>query len=174
MHVSKDPKFWDGIGEKFYGKYFGIDNCHKEWADMVVQGLPLVGPLGREWSIPMKRNKRTGDLEIPWTVLTNYPVQGTGADIMMLARISFARRLKILPLNGTVIMISTVHDSVVVDASDVSDVQTVVNLFHQVFDDIPKNIKKLFGYTWNVPMDCECKVGPNMLAMEKVKRTDKN
>src|SRR5207245_7947796 len=28
MHVSKDPKFWDGVGEKFFGKYQGIDRCH--------------------------------------------------------------------------------------------------------------------------------------------------
>lgn len=173
MHVSKDPKYWDNINELFYKKYHGIDRCHKEWADLVINGYPLVGPLGREWTIEMRRNKRTGDLEIPWTTLSNYPVQGTGADIMMLARISFYRRLQSLKWNGSVILISTVHDSIVVDVSDASDAQGVVNLFHQVFDDIPKNIYKLFGVEWTVPMDCECKFGLNMKDMEKMKRTDK-
>lgn len=171
MHVSADPKFWDAIGEKFYKKYHGIDKCHSEWADRITKGLDIEGPFGRDWTIPMRRNKRSNELEIPWTTLTNYPVQGTGADIMMLARISFARRLKASGINA--ILISTVHDSIVVDVPDESDVQSIVNMFHQVFDDIPKNIERIFKVDWNIPMDCECKVGLNMKDMEKVKRTDK-
>lgn len=79
MHVSTDPKFWDSIGEKFYKKYFGVDKCHHQWADLIVKGQPIVGPFGREWSIEMKRNKRSGNLEIPWTTLTNYPVNKLAA-----------------------------------------------------------------------------------------------
>lgn len=169
MHVSTDPKFWDAIGEKFYAKYHGIDRCHNEWAGQVARGLPIVGPLGREWFLSNRDKK--GQLYVPWTTLTNYPVQGTGADIMALARISFARRLKAARI--PVLLVSTVHDSIVVDTPDKSHVQSVVNLFHQVFDDIPSNILRMFGYEWVVPMDCECKVGPNMKDMEKVQRTDK-
>lgn len=76
MHVSSSPKFWDGVGERFYAKYHGIDACHKAWADVVVSGRPIVGPFGREWSIPT-RNKR-GEFFIPWTTLTNYPVNFSG------------------------------------------------------------------------------------------------
>lgn len=170
MHVSTDPKFWDAVGEKFYKKYSGVDACHMAWKDLVVQGQNIVGPLGREWSISLKRNWR-GELDIPWTTLTNYPVQGTGADIMMLARISFNKRMRAAKL--PCILISTVHDSIVVDNPDKDAQQDIVNLFHQVFDDIPKNIKNIFGVDWNVPMDCECKIGLNMKDMEKVKRTDK-
>jgi DNA polymerase-1 len=170
MPVSTDPKFWDSIGEKFFKKYFGIDKCHNEWAERVVKGLPIVGPFGRDWSISMKRNPRTGELQIPWTTLTNYPVQGTGADIMMLARISFYRRLKASGIPA--ILISTVHDSIVVDVPDEAYVQPIVNLFHQVFDDIPKNIQKIFKIDWNIPMDCECKIGVDMKNMTKVKRND--
>lgn len=172
MHVSKDPKFWDAVNEKFYAKYHGLDRKHKEWADCVVRGQPIVGPFGREWFLPMKQGR--GGLEIPWTTLTNYPVQGTGADLMMLARISFKNRLGRSTMHGDVKFISTVHDSIVLDVEDERDIQFLVNLFHQVFDDLPINIKRLFGVAWNVPMDCECKVGVNMLAMEKVKRTDKD
>lgn len=174
MHVSSDAAFWDDIGVKFYGKYQGIDRVHNHWRDLVMSGRSIVGPLGREWTVEPKINRRTGAREIPWTTLTNYPVQGTGADIMMLARISFARRLELLKskLHGVVILVSTVHDSIVVDCSDDRDIHNVVNLFHQVFDDIPTNIRKLFGYNWTLPMDCECKVGKDMKNMEKVKRTD--
>jgi DNA polymerase I-like protein with 3'-5' exonuclease and polymerase domains len=169
MHVSKDPKFWDAVGEKFYSKYAGIDKCHQEWANLVTQGLPIVGPFGREWFCS-NRNKK-GEFFIPWTTLTNYPVQGTGADIMALARVSFARRLK--ATGWPVLLVSTVHDSIVVDCPDPALIQPVVNLFHQVFDDIPANIERMFGVDWNVPMDCECKVGANMKDMHKVPRNDK-
>lgn len=168
MHVSSDPKFWDAIGEKFYAKYNVIDSCHKKWAEVVMRGNPIVGPLGREWFLSNRNSK--GEIFVPWTTLTNYPVQGTGADIMAIARVSFARRLKALGLD--VLLVSTVHDSIVVDTPDEALIQEVVNLFHQVFDDIPTNIKRMFGVDWNVPMDCECKIGMNMKDMSKIKRSD--
>src|ERR1700677_84379 len=51
-HVSSDAKFWDGIGEKFYHKYYTLDAWHKLCADAVASGESLVGPSGREWFIP--------------------------------------------------------------------------------------------------------------------------
>ena len=183
MHVSTSPEFWDGVSEKFYSKYAAIDKKHKDWADIVLRGQPIVSPFGREWLISMKETRY--GREIPWTVLTNYPVQGTAADVMMVARISFARRLKASGLSAK--LISTVHDSIVTDVENPEHVQPVVNLFHQVFDDLPTNLDRLFGTTWNVPLDCECKAGlnmkerkdkpdyvdPNVNGMVKIKRTDK-
>lgn len=166
MHVSTDPKFWDEVGVKFYKKYHGIDKKHKEWADMVVQGKPIISPFGREWMIEMKRSYR-GDLEIPWTVLTNYIVQGTAADIMMVARISFARRLKESGLSC--LLISTVHDSIVCDVEREEDVQAVCNLFYQVFADLPRNLGRLYNLDWNVPLGCEVKFGLDMKSMEEIK-----
>lgn len=168
MHVSNDPKFWDNIGELFYKKYHGIDKCHQQWAETITKGEAIVGPLGREWSI--SNRDKNGQFFIPWTTLTNYPVQGTGADIMVIARVSLARRLR--AFGWPVILCSTVHDSIVVDAPD-EYIERVSNLMYQVFDDIPKNIEKMFGVHWNVPMDCEVKIGLDMKNMTKVKRTDK-
>jgi DNA polymerase-1 len=164
MHVSSDPNFWEGINEKFFAKYHGIAKCHEGWKDLVVAGKPIDGPLGRSWTISLKRDDY-GNLKVPWTTLTNYPVQGTGADIMMLARISFYKRVK--KLGWPVKFITTVHDSIVVDVP-LDYVQRVVDLFHAVFDDIPKNIWNLFEYEWNVPMGCECKQGMNMKEMTKI------
>ena len=169
MHVSSSPKFWDAVGEKFFTKYHGIDLCHKKWAEIVVAGNPIVGPFGREWVFNTKR-KDSGEFFIPWTTLTNYPVQGTGADIMAIARVSFARRLRAAEI--PVLLVSTVHDSIVVDSPS-EYIQQVVNLFHQVFDDLIPNIRKIFGVEWNVPMAAETKVGPNEKDMEEVFRNDK-
>jgi DNA polymerase I-like protein with 3'-5' exonuclease and polymerase domains len=93
MHVSASPKFWDEMNEKFFVKYKGINTCHQKWKDMVIEGKPIISPLGRSWTISMKRDYK-GELKIPWTTLTNYPVQGTGADIMMLVRIMAYKRIK--------------------------------------------------------------------------------
>lgn len=167
-HVSSDPKFWDVIGEKFYKKYDGIDKLHRVWAQSVTSGQSLVGPFGREWTIPMGRDNR-GNLKIPWTVLTNYPVQGTGADVMMLARISFMRRLKNLYIPA--LLVSTVHDSIVVDVEK-KYVNEISKLFYEVFNDLIANIKRCFGYDWVVPLGCEVKYGMNLAEMQKISLQD--
>lgn len=163
MHVSTDPTFWDGMNQKFYAKYNLLDRKHHEWKDLVMEGKPIVGPLGRQWSINIGRDFR-GELRVPWTTLSNYPVQGTGADIMMLARLSAYRRINDAGIECD--FISTVHDSIVVDCRE-RHLEDIRDIFDGVFADIPKNIKRLFGYTWEVPMACESKYGPNMLDMRK-------
>lgn len=167
MHVSTDPKYWDNVGEKFFKKYVGIDQQHKAWADQVVAGMPIIGPTGREWHISLGRDFR-GNVKIPWTVLTNYPVQGTGADVMMLARISFARRLRLSGIPA--LLVSTVHDSIVVDVEK-KYVSQIAKLFYEVFDDLIANIKRCFGYDWTVPLACEVKMGMDMLNQETVDRS---
>ena len=164
MHVSTDARFWDDIGVKFYKKYYGLDAKHKEWADLVSRGEALVTPFGREFLIS-NRNK-AGEFFIPWTILTNYPVQGTAADIMTIARISFWKRFKKLGLKGK--LIQTVHDDIKTDVPE-EEVQTVCKLFYSVFGDLQKNIKNIFGYEWEVPLACETKVGLNMYDMKEIK-----
>jgi len=170
MHVSSSAKYWDQVNEKFYAKYKGLDEKHKEWARQVASGSPIIGPLGRFWPIPMGEDRR-GEIFIPWTILTNYPVQGTGADVMMLARISFVKRLRTKSWSDKCLVISSVHDSIVVDSPS-QYLQEVTNLFHQVFDDLATNIRKIFGYNWEVPLACEAKYGNNMKQMTKIDRQD--
>lgn len=163
MHVSTNPTFWDDLNEKFYNKYDALNRKHYEWKDEVMSGRPIVGPMGRQWSIKIHRDYK-GDLKIPWTTLSNYPVQGTGADIMMLARLSAHRRINDAGIECD--FISTVHDSIVVDCRE-KYLEPLQKIFDGVFADLPKNIKALFGYTWEVPMACESKYGPNMKDMKK-------
>ena len=171
MHVSTSVKFWDEVGVKFYTKYKYLDKLYDTNLKLISQGKPIVGPLGREWDIKPFKNYR-GEMELPVTKAVNYPVQGAGADVMMLARISLRNRLRKLPGSDNIKFISTVHDSVTVDCPS-SFQEPIVNIFHQVFDDLPKNIEKIFGYKWKTPLACETKVGMNMKAMTKVERTDK-
>ena len=163
MHVSTSSDFWDGMNEKFYAKYKGIDACHTRWKDCVMGGSSIVGPFGRSWSCPPKRDYR-GELKVPWTTLTNYPVQGTGADVMMLARIMAKKRIADAGIQCD--FISTVHDSIVVDTRQ-ANLEPLRDIFDKVFADLPSRIQSVFGYQWTVPMACESKYGPNMKSMEK-------
>ena len=158
MTTSSSVKFWDGIGQKFFSKYAGLNATHSRWAQRVVAGLPIVGPQGREWLFEMKRNYR-GDLEVPWTTLTNHPVQGTGHDIMAIIRVSFFNRLKKQNLQAR--LIGTIHDSILVDTPE-ENVDAVVGLFESCFEDMPDNFNRMFGVRPNIPLKCECSVGPTM------------
>lgn len=165
MHVSSVPKFWDDIGEKFYSKYSGIAACHDAWKDKVLAQQPIVIPSGREWLIELGRDKRTGEVKIPWTVLTNYPNQGLGADVMMLVRLSLWKRVK---ASGREIkFISTVHDDIKFDCRE-KDVQWLVDTCHSVFADLHENIYRCWKYNWVVPMPCEVFKGMDMLNMVEV------
>lgn len=77
MHVSTSSNFWDGMNEKFYQKYHSLNATHLRWKDIVMSGKPIVGPLGREWDIKIHRDNH-GELKIPWTTLSNYPVKCSG------------------------------------------------------------------------------------------------
>ena len=162
-HVSSSPLYWDGVNEKFYTKYSGLDGWHKSLAKVVMEGKPIVGVMGRQWTINIPRDKH-GNLKCPWTVLTNYPTQGTGADVMKLARIMFYKRIK--ARNIPCDFITTVHDSILVDAES-KWLPEIAAVFHEVFADLPNQIKKVFGYTWTVPLECEVKFGMEMKNMTK-------
>ena len=163
LHVSSSAKYWDNVNELFYRKYNGLDQWHKHMASLVMSNKPIVGPMGRSWTINIARDSH-GNVKVPWTTLSNYPVQGTGADVMKMARIMAYRRIKKLDIPCD--FITTVHDSIVTDAPS-QYLQPIADTFLQVFKDLPDAIKTTFGYTWTVPLDCEVKYGPNFKDMVK-------
>lgn len=165
-HVSSSAKYWDNVNDKFYRKYNGLDQWHKQNARLVMEGRPISGPLGRAWTINIPRTDK-GEIKIPWTTLSNYPVQGTGADLMKMVRVMIHSRVKKAGI--PCLFITTVHDSIVIDA-DKQYVNVLVEMFHQCFDDLIGAIWTTFKYKWTVPLDCECKVGMNMKDLTKVSR----
>lgn len=166
MHVSEDPDYWDAVNEKFYKKYKGLDKWHTHLSTFVTAHLPIIGPTGRSWLIPMGTDPN-GKPRIPWQKLTNYPVQGTGADIVQIARISLSNRMKASTIRGC--LVSTVHDSIVADVHE-DDIDKMAKMMYDVFDDLPKNFQKLFNYDLIIPFPCEVKFGPNMADMEELPR----
>ena len=159
MTISKSEKHWQRVIDAYYDKYKGIKKWHTELVREAVETGKVISPTGREY-IFQKFNGNYKDTQIK-----NYIVQGTGADIMALARVSFYNRLKKLNYKDC-LLINTVHDSIVIDTIE-DHLEVLGEMFHQVFEDLPKNFEKLFLTPFNVPMTCEVLYGQNWEDMEE-------
>ena len=162
--VSKSESFWQNVIEEFYKKYKGLNQWHKDIVAKAMRDRQITMPTGRIYKY--EPEIKYGKVKWPRTKILNYPVQGLGADLMAIARVSLANRLK--DKQG-VKLINTVHDSIIVDFDEkVCDNISIVTLVDKCFTDIPLNFKKLFGVEFNLPMRVECQVGLNWGNMEIV------
>lgn len=160
--ISKDPRYWQKVIDKFYDKYRGISKQHSNWIREATTTGKLVMPTGRVYEFQRYQNKR-GDWEWPRTQILNYPVQGLGHDIVTIARVSLWKRIKNAPdLKDRVQFVSTVHDSIVLDTHD-ELVRPIHQMVMRVFHDIPSNFRALFGVDLNLPIQAEISVGNNLL-----------
>jgi DNA polymerase I-like protein with 3'-5' exonuclease and polymerase domains len=147
--VSKSEKFWQRVIDGTYEKYPELARWHTKIVQEAIETGKVKTPFGREfvYEDPMKQR----------TQILNFSVQGTGADVMMVARISAYRRLK--GISG-ISLINTVHDSIVCDVSE-NNLDKCCEVLYSVFVDLPKNLSKMFNLDWNVPLTCEIEYGPN-------------
>lgn len=147
--VSKSERFWEKVIQSTYEKYEGLGKWHKTLVQTAIETGKIETPFGRcfTYNDPMKER----------TKILNYTVQGTGADVMMVARISAARRLKEI---SEVKLINTVHDSIVCDVSEIS-LDKCCRTLYDVFTDLPSNLSRMFKVDWNLPLTCEIEYGPN-------------
>lgn len=159
-HVSTNVKYWDKIIEEFYSKYSGLHRWHGKLMREAVSTGKVLMPTGREYEF----HKQKG--EWPRTTILNYPVQGFGADLMSIARVSLYRRLL---AKGTLAkLVCTVHDSIVID-SPREGVSEVVEIVNGVWRDIPRNFEKLFGVQFDLPLKCEILTGQDWGNLEEFK-----
>ncbi len=160
--VSNSESFWQNVIDEFYSKYTGLGEWHKKIVATAMKDRKITMPTGRVYNY--EPEVKYGKVKWPRTKILNYPVQGLGADLMAIARVSLANRLKGME---KIKLINTVHDSIIVDFdSKVCDNISIVKIVDQCFTDIPLNFKKLFGVEFNLPMRVECQVGPTWGNME--------
>ena len=159
--VNPRPDFWQGIIDKTYDKYKGLAKWHKKIKQEARETGRLVAPSGREFRFkPILKN---GTPEWPDGQIMNYPVQGFGADIVKIARIATYKRL--MPhRNRGILLINTVHDSLMADAPD-PEVGFTAGIIQKVFDDVPSLVSRCFNINYNIPMGCEIEIGKNWLDM---------
>jgi DNA polymerase I-like protein with 3'-5' exonuclease and polymerase domains len=159
-----DESYWQNIIDQFYNKYTKLKEWHDEIMFLAKRDRKLTMPTGRVYNY--KPEVTSYGVKYPRTKILNYPVQGLGADLMSIARVSLRNRL--LDKDG-VKLINTVHDSIILDFdSKVWDNNSIVKIVNDCFNDVPKNFEKLFGKTFNLPMRVECEIGPTWGNMETI------
>lgn len=157
-----NEKFWQGIIDQFYDKYKDLAKWHKDIVNTVKRDRYLLMPTGRTYTY--EPDVKYSSVKWPVTKILNYPVQGLGADLMAIARVSLRNRLK---NKEGVKLVNTVHDSIILDFNpNIWDNISIVNLVDRCFNDIPNNFYKLFGKEFNLPMRVECQIGPTWGDME--------
>lgn len=140
---------WEEVINEYYSKYHGIAEWHQEIIKQALETGFLEIPSGRRFDYRKL-------LESPdWYYLPkikNYPVQGFGADIVKIARISLFRRWK--PEFGK--LVNTIHDSIVLDIPQKEwyNISTVVK---EVFNDLPTNLSNMYQIRWDLPIEVEFK-----------------
>jgi DNA polymerase-1 len=157
--VSTSEQFWQEVIDKYYAKYKGIAKWHKELAHEAQSTGRIVIPSGRYFPIVPDFTKRN-----PWplTIIKNYPVQGFGADCVMLARLNCRKLLHASSLKAK--LIGTIHDSIVIDCPN-NEVERVAEILKQSIEDVPRMIKQIWDYDFILPLTCEIKYGPNKSKM---------
>lgn len=161
-HISTRQKDWDDLIETFYSKYAGIRKWHEALVRTVVSTGKLVMPTGREFHFSAR-----DVVERLWfwkPKILNYPVQGTGADLVCIGRVTAAKRLAKAGISA--LWQSTVHDSIDLDVPvDISGnpcYNNVCQIVKESIADVPKNFWNLFGTKFDLPIGAEIAYGPTL------------
>ena len=163
--VSTSTRFWERVIEKAYEKYKGLADWHTRLVQTVIEKGSLLMPTGRIYTYwPFK--KPNGELKWPRTTILNYPVQGTGADIMALYRVLLFGECRRRGIDAT--FISTVHDSVVADMPD-EEVNAYVQCAFDVARKIPEQLLKIFNFEYPIPFRVEIGVGTDYNNLTEVR-----
>jgi DNA polymerase-1 len=162
VDVSTSERYWQGIIDEYYAKYHGIRAWHDELINTAKREGQLEIPSGRFYPIVPDANWKW-----PITVIKNYPVQGFGADLVMLARLEARKRLRMAAGVKASVLISTIHDSIVADCPD-DEWELVGRILMESVQAVPMLCKKTFGYDFSLPMNAEVQYGPNKKEMKEL------
>lgn len=156
FHVGYSRKQWGEVIEKFYIKYNGIAAWHKLIIEEAKRNGRLEIPSGRYF--PYEPIVRRGEVEWPITTIKNYPIQGFGADLVKLARLEARRRLRESGLEA--LLVSTIHDSIVVDTPS-KNLDAVARILLDAVESVPTLCKKVWDYGFGLPLTAEIQYGHN-------------
>lgn len=161
--VGYKEKQWQEVIDAYYKKYTGLAEWHKNIVLEVVETGKLVVPCtGRVYEYEAIHGKYAEPS------IKNYPVQGLGADIVALARVSLFNRLKRLGWESC-LLVNTVHDSLIIDYDEkVCYTDNLNKLVLEVFKDLPANFEKLFKTKFNLEVNVVNMVGEHWNSLEEI------
>ncbi len=163
MGVSSSERYWQKVIDAYYEKYTGIKTWHINLLDEVRRNGRLEIPSGRIYNFTADTSR--GYPRWPETKIKNYPVQGFGADLVMLARIELLRRFNTFNRGGK--FVSTVHDSLVLDIpSEIC--YNIRDMLKESVELVPQLCKERFAYNFTLPLTCEVLAGPNMKDLKEI------
>jgi len=169
---SVDPDFasvgltqdqWQEVIDAYYAKYYGLAAWHKNLLKICQTNDGIIDvPSGRYYRFVPDYKRRQ-----PWplTQIKNYPVQGFGADLVMLARVDFYHRFIESGMEGG--MIQTIHDSIVADVPE-ENVLPVAKMMKESVARVPELCYTNWNYKFTLPMTSEVSVGPNKRNMKEI------
>lgn len=165
IDVGYSERQWQRVIDEFYTKYTGIAKGHEADIKFVKENGFLEIPSGRYFNY---RPKQTSyGWKWPLTTIKNYPIQGFGADLVMLARIEAFKRISRSGLEAR--FIQTIHDSLVYDVDNDPEVcYTISTLLKDSIEYVPTLCKQEFDYEFSLPLWCEVQSGPNKRDMTEV------
>jgi len=163
--VGLDEKGWQQVIDNYYVKYKGIADWHKRIVEEVQATQRLSIPSGRYYPLSPTKNTR-GELKWPITMIKNYPCQGFGSDLVMLARLEARKLLKASGLKAD--LVGSIHDSIICDAPT-ENVMQVGKLLLQAVESVPMLCKKVWNYDFSLPLTGEVSYGPNKKDLEDLK-----
>ena len=144
----------------FMAKYSRLAEWHQELIKEVYRTGQLVNPNGRVLKFD-KVDKKDGSRGYNVSQIANYPVQSFAFDLVALAIAMIRKRIR----NMQAKLVMIVHDSGVFDVPE-EEVSSLARICVQSFSKVPALVKHYWGYTMDVPIDSEVKVGPSWGEME--------
>lgn len=165
--VSASIDFWQDVIDRFYAKYSGLAEWHRRIMDDVGRTGKYESFTGRVYAFPPYQNKR-GEWVLPRTKILNYPVQGLGADIVQLSRLSLAKRIGLFGSGEQIRskLVNTVHDDIWLDTPEEelrgldkhgNSCYNVKYTIKEVFEDLPRNFERTYKREFNLPLRYEIK-----------------
>ena len=161
--VGWSEKKWQQAIDAFYAKYTGLAQWHINIFKEVVETGKLRMPTGRVFRFEPQLS-RFGP-KWPRTEILNYPVQGTGADIVAVTRTIAFERIKKEKLRT--LFVSTVHDSIVCD-SPPEEAKYVGRILLESIQATPKRFSELFDVNFDLPLTGEIEVGEKYTDMQDI------
>ena len=152
--------------EYFFTRYDGIFSWHNKLCEEAVSKKYIQSPSGRVYAFPFCARTPQGSVRNA-TQIKNYPVQGfaTG-DILPITMIEMYRLMQEQKVKSVLVL--TVHDSIVADVHP-EEKDVMIKIFSEAFRRTIVALKERFNVDFNVPLDFDLEIGPNLLSKEKVK-----
>jgi DNA polymerase-1 len=154
--------------------YSGVVKQNDEWLEAVKKSVKLrdgmvcgtmQSPTGTEYRFQRQSDRRGGESIKP-TNVKNYPIQGFAADIIkvILANLrQFMNEYNAIeqPQGMPILMVNTVHDSVIFDLPPSADAKKFALAAVTLFERTVEDIDQLYGVKFPVPIRATAAIGPH-------------